>query len=838
MTARTIRSGAHRRILAWLRSGPATVSELAKRFDMRMSHTSLACRQLRTSGLIVRDESGGLRNAPLYLSQKGIDRLRENAVAKLRQYSDHFSVESNACVLQVDDSNVLIGYAERPPGPLIFVPTIPSPSPERSTGNEGGVWVLIAQDSMEWYSMSDFSPTSPPPPSQGTTLQDFSAAPEKVGLVLGSIFESAGDAQLMEGKRFMWGKATPTRSPTRLRAGPVALGTVVGTEHSFFPPNGLLAQLPSSVERSLVLHALSSDALVISDRDATRRRRLPFSVLKPWLEERHPRMSEERREAMWLELTGQIGRDEASLSVALRRELLIDFGEATWTSEGWTADHLDVYGVSVRGLTAVLTSVLDEVRVPFCVDWPFEHVSRELYNRTLVHPSCRLWIQRRGAPPTSSPQNLFLKSTASVSVVNVHSGKKHPLPILLGGKTSTGSPSRPLSPGMPSSASELVSAVRLSEALSNTASFPEGEHGVRLQKALEVFPQGDELLANGYESEDALAAWVASPPEQRAGRWVRLHDRLPSGWVDLLAVEEVPETHLVHAIRNADGPWRTLAFHRLGMELRTRPGLVMDLVDGFSEPSLAPWFAACLLSAVDPRDDEMRNARLQAFDVWSVNPVCPEEVLNNQFRRATLVEDAPHPLLQSCLRLGLTQPVDSLFFVWADGLQRQAEGVPWSPEHQRRVMETLPLSWWASFANDWLAVQLASASGRAWLRDHDLPWMAQLFHTPGWLGGFPGNSVPHPTCSLSSDQLIGVKLMGAGEGVPGLNDLYESLYAFEQGLPPPPCATHPMAGWLVRPGASWPLMDETVLSMGEPLTGRLLYARAYHGLAGGVNPLP
>ena len=71
MLHRPIRSAAQRQILIWLRHGPSTVSEIAQQFSMRMPHASLACRQLREAGLITRDERGGLRNAPIYLSQTG-----------------------------------------------------------------------------------------------------------------------------------------------------------------------------------------------------------------------------------------------------------------------------------------------------------------------------------------------------------------------------------------------------------------------------------------------------------------------------------------------------------------------------------------------------------------------------------------------------------------------------------------------------------------------------------------------------------------------------------------------------------------------------------------------
>jgi len=837
MTTRGIRSGAHRRILSFLRSGPATVSELAKQFDMRMSHTSLACRQLRAAELIVRDESGGLRNAPISLSQKGVERLRENAVAKLRQYADQFSTKSSACVLQVDGPNVLIGYADLPPGPLIFIPDASKASSGRSTGNKGGVWVLFAEESVAWFTFGEFLPTTPPTAGQGVTLDDFSNAPQKVGLVRGSIFESVGDSQLSEGKRFVVEEAASTPPPARLRVGPVSLGTVVGTKHSFFPPQGLLARLPSSIDRSQVLDALSQDALLLSDKNALRRRHLPLSVLRPWLELRHPRMSDERRESMWEELTGVLAESDASLSVSLRRELLIDFGEVQWSREDWTPSELDIYGMSLRGVTCVLTSVLDDVRVPFCIDWPFEDAPENLYQRALVHPSCRVWIWRRGTLPAQRPEALLVKPTSLVSVVNVHSGRRDPLPILLGRDEPTGHNQGVSLLSPPKNAADLLERQRLYDGLNTGHQLPEGKHGVRLRKALDVYPSGDESLANRFEGKDALAAWIASPPDQRPGRWIRLHDRLPAAWVNLLPVEEVPTSHLVHAIKNGDAAFRSRAVQRFGLELGARPDLLISVVEGLRDEVFGSWFAACLLTSLRMDRPGNRDVLLQAIDTWSRNPVCAAEVLENQFHMTLHFGSEGHPLLEPFIRLGLNQPAGSLFSVWASSMEALLDGRPWLPEHQRRIMETLPLAWWAGYAGDWLTAQLASVSGRTWLRDHEVPWTAQLFHPPGWLGGLPGVPIPHPACTLSSDQLIGIKLLGKGIGVAALNDLYESMYAFEQGLPPPPCSTHPLAGWLVRPVETWPMMNETVLTMGEVTTGRVLFSNAYHHRVRSPNPL-
>ena len=142
MSSRAIRSAAHRQILVWLRHGSSTVSEIATQFGMRMPHASLACRQLREAGLVTRDETGGLRNAPLFLSQRGVERLTEDAVSKMMRYSDVLASTKQPMVLHADDANVLLAYTHLPETSLVFVPEPVSADRSSSSGNEGGVWVL------------------------------------------------------------------------------------------------------------------------------------------------------------------------------------------------------------------------------------------------------------------------------------------------------------------------------------------------------------------------------------------------------------------------------------------------------------------------------------------------------------------------------------------------------------------------------------------------------------------------------------------------------------------------------------------------------------------------
>ena len=249
MTSRTIRSAAHRKILTWLRNGPSTVSELAVQYGMRMPHASLACRQLRDAGFITRDETGGLRNAPLFLSQLGVQRLTEDSVAKMMQYAEDLRNHRQPMVLHADENNVLVAYTEPPECSLVFIPDPVSSNQVRSSGNAGGVWVLAPKQNVRWYDLDDGGP-SQAPPQRNNTLADFEPEVQRIGLVRGEVFEHQGEGRLVEGQRFSLDAASSP--PHRLQRGDVEVGVLSGTNHAYAPQRGLRAHLTSSLNRSSV----------------------------------------------------------------------------------------------------------------------------------------------------------------------------------------------------------------------------------------------------------------------------------------------------------------------------------------------------------------------------------------------------------------------------------------------------------------------------------------------------------------------------------------------------------------------------------------------------------
>ena len=826
MPSRAIRSTAHRQILTHLRPGPSTMTELAQAFDMRMPHASLACRQLTEMGLIARDITGGVRNAPIYLTQQGFERLTQDGLSKLKQYEHEFREKDVNVVLRAEATNVLVGYTQMPPSPLVFVQNPTNATKKVSSGNGGGVWLLLEIDSIEWYSLADVSLTTPPLSSQSVTLEDFGKQVEKIGLVRGEVFEVIGKSSLVEGQAFSTHIDPSVPSPKRLQQGEISLGNISGTSLQFNPPHGFHAYLPSPLERTLVLENLADGALEVSDRLGVRKRILPLEVLRYWLSLRHPRMSKEKLQSNFSELCKQLEGDAHDLPPSLRRDLTLDFGDVTWVSSAWGVGHIDIYGMSIRGVESVVDDVLQRASVPFIIDWPFDNSLTEVKQRALDHPKCRVWIGRKDAQEYNSPQLYHATSSHHFASIEVRLGRKGSFLVDLASVQRT-TPTVEEENWLPRNVNELLSGKPSREHTHLEQFTLEGEARRRMEDAVRCFPVGNEHLANEWEGIDPLSSWIISPPAQRPSRFVRIHQRLGHGWVELMPVVDVPLSHMPSAIAGADERWQKLAFHRLRNESQLSPAILVNFVRGLEEKKDANAYATCLLAVLNPYQAEHTLAFDSALEKWRYRPMCVGEILRHIFSFASQDPTQFQLLYKKMIAFAQQQPRNSLMFLWAEVLESSRSASQWTPERQRVLMEHLPAAWWSSYAEEWLLAQLNSVSGRAWLRDHSLPWFSQLFGFEGQLNTFPGMTRPHHGFRLNSEQLIAVKLLGDGEGTTELNDIYEAVYAKEMSLPPPSLKSHPFAAWLAYPLHEWPHFDESVMDVGDARIGRLLFAMSF-----------
>ena len=832
MPPKSMRSAAQRQILAWLRHGPSTVSEIAQRFRMRMPHASLACRRLREAGFVSRDERGGLRNAPIYLSQEGHQRLSEDAVGKMMQYADVLREQSTNTVLHADDTNVLLAYTEPPRSSFVFVPEEARFNARSSSGNKGGVWILAPMNQVQWYDLSDGSSVSPPVPASMSTLESFDTAQRQVGLVRGEVFERRGSHTLIEGGSFGALKPDAVLPPGRLQQGDVVLGTVLGTPFPYAPPHGVHLHLRSTLNRSLALQSLGREVVEVSDRLMSRSRRLPFDVLLHWLKRNHPRMNQARLNEVHEGLVQEFIEGDSSKLSPLGRTVHMEFGEVAWSHNDVEVGYVDVYGMSERAVRSLFDHLMQTSSLPFVLDWMFEGFDDAAVAPFLGHPQCRALLTRRGPPPQPKEGRVTVMDGEDMGTVEVHLSRSTAYSVELSTNQAGGRRGPDSVSAMPASAGELL-AQRVPASQVFSDALPSGEQGQRWRRAVQLYPEGDEERANAWESIDPLAAWIASPERERASRWIRLHRRLPPGWVELMPVHAVPMNDLPLAMAHADSPWQELALQRLQAHARSDPTNLQVWRERMREQlSEAPSFATCLLCSLDGANPEHAAAIDEATAVWFQRPMCEVQVLESVFGPSN--PPAAADRLEAWTVKGIASPSGSLLQVWATGLGVVQRQEPWPLEVQRSTMEVLPARWWSSFAGRWVTSQLGTHTGRMWLEGFSCSWPAQLARPAGERNAYPGMDGAHPGFFSDTDSLLAINLLNEGEGTPSLRDLHDMVYALENALPVPSLRTHPFAGWLVQPVEQWPSFGPEVMATGDVAIGALLYGRAFNA---GIPPV-
>ena len=242
--------------------------------------------------------------------------------------------------------------------------------------------------------------------------------------------------------------------------------------------------------------------------------------------------------------------------------------------------------------------------------------------------------------------------------------------------------------------------------------------------------------------------------------------------------------------------------------------------------SVAPAYATCLLCALESGRPEEAGLFSQATEVWFTSPMCEQEVLETVLG-TTKGDHSRKNMLATWALHAERQPKSSLLYAWVTALRIAQNREPWLSETQRVMMERLPHDWWAVFAGQWLATQLGNHAGRTWLQTFACSWVVQLTRPRGEHTRFPGLGILHPGFHLTTEDLLGANLLNDEDENQHLRDLYEMVYAHEQGLPVPLLTTHPFAGWLVRPLDEWPRFGSEVLGVGDPKVGELLFARSF-----------
>jgi len=835
MSVKQIRSGHQRRVLNWLIDGSGTVSSIAESLNLRMPHASLALRQLRERGEVSRDEQGSIRGAQHRLNEAGRARLTEDALARARKLVSQRPTQAEGIVLTLDGPHVLLGYVKPPRSRLLSLPnqgiTERRSMSSFSSGKQGGRWAVQRSGEIQWYTLSNFERTEAPRSlSTRGTLTEWTEEVDRIGLIRATLLDSRSEWLLSPGTWFKEPEKA-AELPSLLTQGEYTLGTATGTDLRISPKKGIHAHLTVAVNRSLALNAMGAEALVFEARPQQRSRRyLPIDAIQYWLQSRHPRMADEKRIMKFKELSRHLlNATESPPPLAVQRQLLTDFGKAEWR-ESTSMRAMNFSGVSAKGANALLEWFAFESSRDCVIEWPYAiEENREILEQVLATGRCRILVTSEGEYQKLRSSTAVIRSekTLTKAVIEMRRGTNIPLSLL---QAPVERSSQTIHERVPLSAKELLAAWNQNDGFDQNL-FSATESNLELQRsiwrALAFYPQGDEQWANLKESSTPLAAWIATPMEHRTSRWIRLRSVLPSGWADLLPIEQCETATLISAMPKASPEWTLRALEKTRQRFTNNVESILKYQHFLENEELGSWMATSLLLAANQMPEEFHELIEQSCIRWLDAPHQTLRVLESLFPIGTPLPDHIENCLMKCKAAAKLHPQDSTLYVWGTLLQHMELGEPMTPEFLRQVMSLLPSPWWRAWASEWLQIQLSSTSGRRWLASTVLPWPALLTRPTGERGGLPAWSTSYPSRRIMLDDVLHILLLEDHAGKPALLDVYDMLATSERNESVHYGRTHPLVGWLARSVDSWPAMGLNVLHQGDAEIGALLYARSF-----------
>ena len=829
MPKKTIRSRYQRRILDWLLDGGGTVSQASDALGIAMPHASLAMRQLRELGEVQRDDGASIRGAMHRLTPKGADHLLNDLIERVRKVTTSIPTGMDAVVLSNDRTSIVLGVLTPTHSRLVSLPRrtdlFENEAGKISSGKTGGLWAVQRGPDAHWVSLSTFEPSSAPnEPIQGT-LTAYANQTESIGILRLRLL----------GQTDTWGVANGTwirlnsdqqHGPSQLHVGEHTIGDVVGTTFSVRPEHGLYAHLTSSVDRTLLVSSLGNHAQVMTESLAfSTHRSLPIEVLGPWMKKRHPRLSTTKRKTRLRALTRWLlsGRGKQP-TLNLRRSLLADFGERTWTEQSNAIDVVLLDGISQHGATCIVEWMLESTSFDMVVEWPWAEIDDlPLMERLLASGRCRVLITSRGEAKEFSSKTATIQSTDQLATVSYRPQESYEFRVQLRRAMSRTEPEATRE-GLPANASELIDWFQ-SGGLDEDVLTGQDEASQHIRQAMRLYPQGDSDFANAVEREAPLAAWIASPQSERASRWKRIEDVVPQDWVDLIPVGELGAISLIKAMARTGTGWRQEAVREITNAFDSNSSLLVDVVPLLDDDLHKAMASYVLLMLTRKHRFELQSILPRAATIWLDAPYDEEHVLNALFDTDSTTNEQ-EALLHHFLRGAGVHPRGSILRTWADFCKLLSERAPIPLDMMRTCINILPQRWWSAWALDWLDAQLSTAGGREWLAHHPKNWPALIFRPNGERLGLPGFPQQHAGYLERSNLKLNLLMVPNGDGSAALMDVHDMIQRLETNGPVHLGRIHRLVGWLTCDVETWPEFTMNELLDGDSEIAKLLIGRS------------
>ena len=833
LSGRKLRSRSQRRILRWLVDYSGSLTDISNSLKIRTPHTSLALSELRKRNLVYRDDSHGIRGAIHSITEYGREMLEQDRLSLYQNYSANLESDYDGIVLESKDTELLLCYQKNTPISLVALPLDPfsddDVGPENSSGTKGVIWASVVPNSLSWYSTKELRKITPPGELGRGTLDAWLQKKESFALVRARLFKPTNQWNVPPGTRFNTPKVKEIQLPNELSQGSHVIGKIIGTENVVSWDSRLHAHLSSDIDINLLINSFSDNACVLRKNvikpDVSV---MPINCLYDWLKLRHKRLSKERLVAKFEEIKSTIYNQSINaLSVALQKEISKDFGYCDWVDE--VPKNIEISNLSLDGLKSIILHLRASCDYPYIVEWDFDtEVNLEFLNHLIRDNNCRLLVTRRGESVKIDSSLGRLVSLPKLAMARLTLSNQHFLDLELTHKSKN--IVEVAHSVYPNDAKELLRSYQseLWDLTLMSGTSDDFRFRDLIWQALHKYPLGDEEWANKIETTNLLAAWIATPSENRPSRWVRISEKLDGNWSDLMAVDRISLNLLLSSINTASDEWRLMAIRAISNHFLLDNQTVVETTKSENKSMNSVAIATAILLICDKLPLEFSEIIENAIDEWLDSPFFASEVLEALFRNDGNDNFDRFNVHSKVMLASKIHPTNSILYNWGKYVSVIQNRDSISNEMMRAFMTLLPNQWWCGNSANWLVSQLSSSSGRRWLANQEIPWPALIFRLDGELWGPPGLRQRFTRKFPNSGDLLYIPLMQDSVAKSSLMDVFDLVSKSEDANYRVTPRTHPKLVYLLRDIKNWPDFSVDVISEGDPTIGALIYGISYH----------
>ena len=833
LSGRKLRSRSQRRILRWLVDYSGSLTDISNSLKIRTPHTSLALSELRKRNLVYRDDSHGIRGAVHSITEYGREILEQDRLSLYQKYSANLEPDYDGIVLESKDTELLLCYQKNTPISLVSLPSDPFSddyqSPENSSGTKGVIWASVVPNSLSWYSTKELRKITPPGELGRGTLDAWLQKKESFALVRARLFKPTNQWNVPPGTRFNTPKVKEIQLPNELSQGSHVIGKIIGTENVVSWDSRLHAHLSSDIDINLLINSFSDNACVLRKNVIKPNVSvMPINCLYDWLKLRHKRLSKERLVAKFEEIKSTINNQSINaLSVALQKEISKDFGYCDWVDE--VPNNIEISNLSLDGLKSIILHLRTSCDYPYIVEWDFDtEVNLEFLNHLIRDNNCRLLVTRMGESVKIDSSLGKLVSLPKLAMARLTLSNQHFLDLELTHKSKN--IVEVAHSVYPNDAKELLRSYQseLWDLTLMSGTSDDFRFRDLIWQALHKYPSGDEEWANKIETTNPLAAWIATPPENRPSRWVRVSEKLDGNWSDLMAVDRISLNLLLSSINTASDEWRLMAIRAISNHFLLDNQTVVETIKSENQSMNSVDIATAILLICDKLPIEFSEIIENAIDEWLDSPFFASEVLEALFRNDGNDNFDRFNVHSKVILASKIHPTNSILYNWGKYVSviQNLESI--SNEMMRVFMTLLPYQWWCGNSANWLVSQLSSSSGRRWLATQEIPWPALIFRLDGELWGPPGLRQRFTRKIPNSGDLLYIPIMQDSASKSSLMDVFDLVSKSEDANYRVTPRTHPKLVYLLRDIKNWPDFSVDVISEGESTIGALIYGISYH----------